>query len=225
MNSKSYSATPIEPPSILETVLRVALCQPASCNLMAKSSCVHPLRRRNLMTCCRIKFSFFMATESESHAILSVLFHIETKCSLRFSANPPGRLRRNRHNFCPASATIFHRHVYSKPRDEVWVMGDTRCLAEWPASEPVKSGSAAVTPPVAAQIRKSGHYGFVTTLAMVFATILHGFTCASLGTHDGQGRNKVRFDKFPQGGTNPHLGKYFVGVIKPTADRRSNSHQ
>jgi len=84
MNSKSYSATPMEPPSILETVLRVALCQPAICNLTAKSSCVQPLRRRNLMTCCRIKFSFFMATESESHAIRSALFHFETKCSLCF---------------------------------------------------------------------------------------------------------------------------------------------
>jgi hypothetical protein len=35
----------------------------------------------------------------------------------------------------------------------------------------------------------------------------------------------VRLDKFSQGGTSPHLGKYFVGVIKPAADRRSNSHQ
>jgi hypothetical protein len=104
-------------------------------------------------------------------------------------------------------------------------MDDTRCLAEWPASEPVKSGLATVTHPVAVQIRKSGRYGFVTTLATVFATILHGFTCASLGTHDGQGRNKVRLDKFSQGGTSPHLGEYFVGVIKPTADRRSNFHQ
>jgi len=45
----------------------------------------------------------------------------------------------------------------------------------------------------------------------MFAAILHGFTCANFGTHDGQGRNKVRFDKFLQGGKSPHLGKYFVG--------------
>jgi len=53
----------------LETVLRVALCQPASCNLTANLSCDQPLRWRSFLTCCRIKFSFFMATESESHAI------------------------------------------------------------------------------------------------------------------------------------------------------------
>jgi hypothetical protein len=57
------------------------------------------------------------------------------------------------------------------------------------------------------------------------AAIFFGTLMANLGTHDGQGRNKVRFDKFPQGGKSPHLGKYFCGVIKPTADRRSNSHQ
>ena len=44
----------------------------------------------------------------------------------------------------------------------------------------------------------------------MFAAILHGFTCANFGTHDGQGRNKVRFDKFPQGGKSPHLGKCFL---------------
>ena len=38
------------------------------------------------------------------------------------------------------------------------------------------------------------------------------------GTHDGQGRNKVRFDRFPQGGTSPHLGKYLCGGHQ--ADRR-----
>jgi len=44
----------------------------------------------------------------------------------------------------------------------------------------------------------------------MFAAILHGFTCANFGTHDGQGRNKVRFDNFSKG-KSPHLGKYFVG--------------
>ena len=48
------------------------------------------------------------------------------------------------------------------------------------------------------------------------AAKLHGFSHVSLGTDDGQGRNKVRFDKFPQGGKSPHLGKCFCGVIEPT---------
>jgi len=68
----------------------------------------------------------------------------------------------------------------------------------------------------------AGCYDFITTRAWVFAAMLHGFTCADLGTHNvAKGRNKVRFDRFPQGGNSPHLGKYFCGVIKPTADRRS----
>jgi hypothetical protein len=71
-------------------------------------------------------------------------------------------------------------------------------------------------------VRLAGCYDFITIRAWVFAAMLHGFTCADLGTHDAaQGRNKVRFDKFSQGGDSPHLGKYFCGVIKPTADRRS----
>jgi len=71
--------------------------------------------------------------------------------------------------------------------------------------------------------------GFTANLSLASAEItqLSGrdFSSANLGTHDGQGRNKVRFDKFPQGGKSPHLGKYFCGVIEPTANRRSNSHQ
>ena len=67
--------------------------------------------------------------------------------------------------------------------------------------------------------------GFTANLSLASAEIaqLSGrdFSSANLGTHDGQGRNKVRFDKFPQGGKSPQLGKYFCGVIKPTADRRS----
>ena len=52
------------------------------------------------------------------------------------------------------------------------------------------------------------------------AAIFSGTLMANFGTHDGQGRNKVRFDKFPQGGKSPHLGKNFCGVIEPTANRR-----
>jgi hypothetical protein len=42
------------------------------------------------------------------------------------------------------------------------------------------------------------------------AAIFFGTLMANFGTHDGQGRNKVHFDKFPQGGKSPHLGKYFL---------------
>jgi hypothetical protein len=50
----------------------------------------------------------------------------------------------------------------------------------------------------------------------------HSITAAIfIGTHNCQDLIKVRFDKFPQSGASPHLGKYFCGVIKPTADRRS----
>jgi hypothetical protein len=64
--------------------------------------------------------------------------------------------------------------------------------------------------------------GFTANLSLASAEIaqLSGrdFSSANLGTHDGQGRNKVRFDKFPQGGKSPHLGKYFCGGHR--ADRK-----
>ena len=44
----------------------------------------------------------------------------------------------------------------------------------------------------------------------MFAAMLHGFTCVSLDTHAGQGRNKVRFDKFPQGGNESAPGEVFL---------------
>lgn len=44
----------------------------------------------------------------------------------------------------------------------------------------------------------------------MFAAMLHGFSHVSLGTHDGQGRNKVRFDKFPQGGNESATGEVFL---------------
>jgi len=75
--------------------------------------------------------------------------------------------------------------------------------------------------PVLAQIR---HWP-VRKSHSFLAAIFFGTLMANLETHDGQGRIKVRFDKFPQGGKSPHLGKYFCGVIEPTANRRSNSHQ
>jgi hypothetical protein len=65
------SAMPMVPASILETVLRVALCQPASCNLTASCSCVQPSCRRRVKTCRQTKFSFFMPTDSDSHALQS----------------------------------------------------------------------------------------------------------------------------------------------------------
>ncbi len=44
------------------------------------------------------------------------------------------------------------------------------------------------------------------------AAIFFGTLMANLGTHDGQGRNKVRFDKFPQGGKRVRTwGSVFVG--------------
>jgi len=77
------------------------------------------------------------------------------------------------------------------------------------------------TSPVLPQIR---HWP-VRKSHSFLAAIFFGTLMANLETHDGQGRIKVRFDKFPQGGKSPHLGKYFCGVIEPTANRRSNSHQ
>src|ERR1019366_6221852 len=73
-----------EPPSILETVLRVALCQPASCNWTAKSSCVQPLRSRSFLTCRRIKFSFFISTPLDSQVIQSSLCAFHTSCNSQF---------------------------------------------------------------------------------------------------------------------------------------------
>jgi len=52
---------------------------------------------------------------------------------------------RKSHSFL---AAIFSRHVYSKPSHEVCVTGYTRCLAEWPARQPVKSGLVTFTPPI-----------------------------------------------------------------------------
>src|ERR1035438_8994882 len=76
---------PMEPPSILEMVLRVALCQPASCNWTAKSSCVQPLRWRSLITCRPIKFSFLEFNSSKSsHKSQGSLCSCYTKLSLCF---------------------------------------------------------------------------------------------------------------------------------------------
>jgi len=44
----------------------------------------------------------------------------------------------------------------------------------------------------------------------MLAAMIHGFSHVGLGTHDGQGRNKVRFDKFPQGGNESALGEVFL---------------
>jgi hypothetical protein len=52
---------------------------------------------------------------------------------------------RKSHSFL---AAIFHRHVYSKPRDEFCATGCTRFLAEWPVSQPVKSGLVTFIPPI-----------------------------------------------------------------------------
>jgi len=59
--------------------------------------------------------------------------------------------------------------------------------------------------------RLAGCYDFITTCISMFAAILHGFTCANFGTHDGQGRNKVRFDKFLQRKKSAP-GEVFCGV-------------
>jgi hypothetical protein len=56
--------------------------------------------------------------------------------------------------------------------------------------------------------------GFTANLSLTSAEItqLSGrdFSSANLGTHDGQGRNKVRFDKFPQGGNESAPGEVFL---------------
>jgi len=44
----------------------------------------------------------------------------------------------------------------------------------------------------------------------MLAAMLHRFSHVGLGTHDGQGRNKVRFDKFPQGGNESAPGEVFL---------------
>jgi hypothetical protein len=64
--------------------------------------------------------------------------------------------------------------------------------------------------------------GFTANLSLTSAEItqLSGrdFSSANLGTHDGQGRNKVRFDKFPQGGNESAPGEVFLWGHQ--ADRR-----
>ena len=52
-----------EPSSILETVLRVAPCQPARSNSSAKSPCVQLCWQRSLATCRPMKFRCFIANQ------------------------------------------------------------------------------------------------------------------------------------------------------------------
>jgi hypothetical protein len=64
--------------------------------------------------------------------------------------------------------------------------------------------------PVLPQIRLSGCYDFITTCISLFAAMLHGCVCVKLGTHAGQGRNEVHFDKFPQGGNKSAAREVFL---------------
>ena len=193
----------------------------------------HGRRWRSSMTCRRIKFSFFMAPESVSQAIRSALFVKRTKRSLCFYRKFVGQVVMISLQLLPG--------LNLRPEFGFTMKSNAHCrLAGWwvCSRQPMNGGIGRrwrsvttgrwfkvslfiFTSPVLPQIchwpvRKS--HSFV-------AAIFFGTLMANLGTHDGQGRNKVRFDKFPQGGKSPHLGKYFCGVIKPTADRRSNSHQ
>lgn len=94
-----------EPSSILETVLRVALYQPANCNLSANVSCVQPRRLlRHRLTNRPMKFRCF--TAQVFHACGRVLSSVENKMlRLKFLILPPVHFSMRLHLRCPESGT------------------------------------------------------------------------------------------------------------------------
>jgi len=107
--------------------------QNTQCRLLGRLACFkqsmnvrNGRRWRGVTTGRRLKVSLFIFTSP----VLPQICHWPVRKS---------------HSFL---AAIFSRHVYSKPSHEVCVTGYTRCLAEWPARQPVKSGLVTFTPPI-----------------------------------------------------------------------------
>ena len=87
-----------EPSSILETVLRVALYQPANCNLSANSSCVQPRRLlRHRLTSRPMKFRCFTGSNVSFSCRFFVQFSGQNGRPVHFSMQI--------HFRCPESGT------------------------------------------------------------------------------------------------------------------------